>query len=99
MLKRLWQGEFALARTFWLFGLLGVVLINLIQNGLQAAGAPPWLVLAVFALNGAWRLFLLPAVWRSAHRYRGPMHWRTLARLLWIVVVLDWLVRLLDRLT
>ncbi|WGF88741.1 hypothetical protein [Marinivivus vitaminiproducens] len=97
VLHRLWRGGFPLGTTFWLYGLLGVVLVNLGQNGLEAAGAPPAVPFAVFLANGFWRLFMLVAVWRSAHLYRGPMHWRTLARLAWIVIVLDWAVRLLDR--
>ena len=36
---RLWRGQFGLAKTWWLFGVLGTALLNLVSAPLNAAVA------------------------------------------------------------
>jgi len=82
---RLWRGEIDLARTFWVwFGLVVMLLAAIFYailyalqdlTGSSFSGAP---------LRGAIELvvtcFMVVTMWRSARNYQGPRRWRVLGR-------------------
>ncbi len=78
----LWRGEVPLAKTGWLYGLLGLLLaipITLLSGlGLVSAARPLLLTLSAAILLYA--PFIAVAVWRSAGNYRGKFAWRLLAK-------------------
>ena len=39
MIIKLWRGQYGLAKTWWLFGVLGTTLLNLVSAPLNAAAA------------------------------------------------------------
>ena len=80
----LWRGEVPLARTGWIFGVLGLVLliaplVVLTRTGVPAAASSP-VALALSVAILAYAGFIGVAVWRSADRYRGAQAWRWVAK-------------------
>ncbi len=79
----LWRGEVPLAKTGWLYGLLGLLLLAIpitLLSGLGLApGAKP-LLLALSAAILLYAPFIAVAIWRSAGKYRGKFAWRLLAK-------------------
>ncbi len=92
-LRRLWFGEVPLALTFWGFGVLGS-LILFVPFFVERTGAfnhPHNLIVLTLSINAAaaalaaYTLFMAAAIWRSADRYRGPLIWTVMAK---VVVIL-----------
>jgi hypothetical protein len=80
----LWKGQLPLARAYWEFGVVYVVLANLCATGAAlgglAAGLPGALAVVIFLLPAPYILVAVVGVWRSASAYEGPPHWAMLAR-------------------
>jgi hypothetical protein len=79
-LLRLWQGHIPLATTFWVWGLLGLLVWRIVIGAANAADQPA-LVLTVALASIAYAVFALISIWRSAGRYRGRRIWAELARI------------------
>lgn len=77
-LNQLLSGDFGLARTFWIYGVLFEILFALVISVLPFVGL----------LNIAWTVVVLIGTWRAANRYEGWRGWAMLAR---ISVVLTWI--------
>ncbi len=79
----LWRGEVPLARTGWLYGLFGMIVLVaplMLISGLgPASAAEPFLLLLSAATLG-YAAFMAVAIWRSAGNYRGRHAWRWLAK-------------------
>ena len=69
-MRKLWEGEFGLAATFWLWWFVG----NSVMGGLTTA--VPFLGIAGIA----WFIVTSVAVWRAGTHYQGSSTWRTLSR-------------------
>ena len=89
-----WRGDFPLGRAFWLWGILGGGLVELLTTllalTLVVAGAPTWVVVLAFVAHLPWNLVLLVGVWRSAGRPevgRGTAHLARSAILGWVVAL------------
>jgi hypothetical protein len=70
---------------FWLWGILGGGLANLLAVtfalALVVAGPPTWVIVPVFVAHLPWNLVLLVGVWRSAGRPEVGRDTAHLARL------------------
>ena len=82
--RKLVRGDFGLARTYWLFG----VLVGLFVSALgRAAEAVSGQHVANLVAVGIWlcyvpyQILVLIGVWRAAGRYRGLALWSALARM------------------
>jgi len=75
--KGLKDGDFGLAKTYWLFGVLGNFLIGLPGNLLT--NLVPIAIYSVFSL--AYGVTVLLGIWNSANRYTGFKLWAILAKL------------------
>lgn len=75
--KSLKDGDFGLAKTYWLFGVLGNFLISLPLNLLT--GLVPIAVYSLFSL--AYGVTVLLGIWNAANRYTGFKLWAILAKL------------------
>ena len=77
----LWRGEVPLAKTGWLYGLVGLLLapLTLLSGFGLAHGAKP-LLLTLSAATLLYAPFIAVAIWRSAGNYRGKFAWRLLAK-------------------
>lgn len=81
--SKLINGDFGLAKTYWLYGVLVGVVINVIVRVI-----PSLEILAlVIALALAYQAVVLVGVWRAANKYRGRKTWIILAK---IATVLGW---------
>lgn len=77
-ITKVWRGDAGLARTYWLFGVIGSFVWGLLLGGVK-----PGSVLAIVGVV----LFLIYIVmvnvgtWRAASRYDGPKAWAILAKM------------------
>lgn len=94
--RRLWRGELPLAEAFWLWAVLGAILVNLgttaLFLALVSAGQTLAAWLAGYALSVPYNILALVGVWRSADRYQergeGEAVWAHAARSLALVGLL-----------
>jgi len=87
-LGQLWRGEFSLAKTYWLYGIGGLIVLNALVGGLLIYASQASLsllsalVLLTLALGAAAYAFIVSvAIWRSAGNQDSHLVWRGLARL------------------
>lgn len=74
--KSLKDGDFGLAKTYWLFGVLGNLLISITLNFLTG------LAMAIYSLFSlAYGVTVLLGIWNAANRYTGFKLWAILAKL------------------
>ncbi|OIO03322.1 MAG: hypothetical protein AUJ49_04615 [Desulfovibrionaceae bacterium CG1_02_65_16] len=81
ILLRLWRGEVALWKSFWLLGVLGKII--LIGSFALLAGTVPLpfsSFLTLLAVNLLHTIFSIVCIWRSADNYAGPRAYGFLAR-------------------
>ena len=103
---KLIDGNFGLAKSFWVFGVLvpfvGNILVSIVISSSGKAEYPGviavyWLVFMVFSTF--YELVAIISVWQAANKYRGPRLWAILAKsvmVLWgIMLPFMWLVVIL----
>jgi len=86
LIQRLWRGYVPLVWTYWLFGVVGGMVIfgfsaysDLFWDSLD--DSPAMILLSMFTLLGlAYQVLIMVAIWRSADRYQGSSVWRQLAK-------------------
>ena len=74
---KLANGDFGLAKTFWLYGILVSIVVKLISEAVTSIGGLVILILAFMAYN----IPLLMGIWRAANKYHGPKIWAVLAKI------------------
>jgi hypothetical protein len=80
--KRLAGGDFGLARTYWLYGVLVSISVNLVSNFfITSIGGLLLLTLAYAAYD----VPVILGTWRAARKYQGPRLWANLAKSMTIV--------------
>ncbi|MGO2137040.1 MAG: hypothetical protein ACTH3S_16615 [Marinobacter sp.] len=82
--SKLTSGDFGLAKTYWLFGVVVGIVLNLIIKFTPSIGG----LLVILALAVVYQVMVLLGVWRAANRYQGRKAWTILAK---IAAVLGWL--------
>lgn len=75
-LKNLWEGRIPLARTFWQYYFIAVVVLGLIGQYLAIAG---------FA-GVLWAGFMVMPIWRAADKYTGKPLYAMLAKVAAVLV-------------
>jgi hypothetical protein len=86
-LARYWRGDFPLAISFWIVGLIGFVLVLFLLTiytvNVERQGFHPYLVLSLVApvwfITGAFAIFHFIGTWRSASRYLEENRGRVVA--------------------
>ena len=84
-IKKLIDGDFSLVKTYWLYGVVGSIVMNLLMIFPVMSGSMPLLVLAGL-VSIAYAIVVLTGIWNSASKYTGSMLWSVLAK---IIVVLN----------
>lgn len=90
VITRLWRGQYGLAKTWWLFGVLGTALLNAISGPLNAfaattslggAGGVAFLIAVVIVavVGVVYGVVVTVGVVRSALAYEGNRAWSWLA--------------------
>ena len=84
-IKKLIDGDFSLVKTYWLYGVVGSIIMNLLMIFPIISGSMPLLVSAVL-ISIAYAIIVLSGIWNSAGKYTGSMLWSVLAK---IIVILN----------
>ncbi|MCY4095014.1 MAG: hypothetical protein OXG05_07795 [Gammaproteobacteria bacterium] len=90
VVSRLWRGQYGLAKTWWIFGVVGTLLLNAISGPLNAfAATSPWdgiegvallvAVVIVAAVGVIYGVVVTFGLVRSAMAYEGNRVWSWLA--------------------
>lgn len=77
-IRNLWHGRAGLAKTYWVYGILGGALW-----GIPLALVAPGSVMAIMLVLAfiAYCIFVNTGIWRAANQYHGQAAWATLAKI------------------
>jgi hypothetical protein len=81
VIGNLWEGNYTLFKTYWLFGTVGGLAVTLAFIMLVGLTASAPIVLLGLAALCAWQFFISVAIWRSATKYTGTAIWKVLAKI------------------
>jgi len=76
-LSKLVNGDLGLAKTYWLFGVVGGQLTTLLLLVITDEA----LMLVYTFVCVAYQIAVLIGIWRAATKYKGPKYWAVLAKL------------------
>ncbi len=75
--KKLANGDYGLVKTFWLYGVLGNIVVNIMIKFIESTPV----LLIFFVLSFIYYVFLLRGIWNAANRYTGNTAWAILAKI------------------
>ena len=87
LIGRIWRGEESLAKTYWIYGGIGLVLLHYVSVAtlLLAFKVPLFGAILFIALEITiiwYHGLVIGGVWRSSARYNGNPIWKILARIM-----------------
>ncbi len=91
-LKKLRDGDYGLAKTYWLFGVGVSIIIGIIIQIIFAAMGRSGIVIAfiIILISIIYTAFFqLPGLWRAAKKYQGPKIWAILAQIVVIITAIS----------
>ncbi len=91
---RLIQGHYGLAKTYWLFGIAGGVVVYILTIAVGAVDGGIGMLLGVGLAVLAYFVIWAIGVWRAATLYQGRRLWAILAKVAVILGVLQWVLYL-----
>jgi hypothetical protein len=77
---KLMDGDYGLAKTYWLFGVIGNLLFlipSVYANNTESEGL--WVITNIG--NSVYLLIVIIGMWRASNKYLGPQIWAILAKL------------------
>ena len=80
-IKQLIDGDFGLAKTYWLYFILGGMAINLLLFFPMSSSSLGLIVVSMLAAI-VYAIVVLTGVWNSASRYIGSKIWSVLAKII-----------------
>ena len=80
-IKQLIDGDFGLAKTYWLYLILGGMAINLLLFFPMSSSSLGLIVVSMLAAI-VYAIVVLTGVWNSASRYIGSKIWSVLAKII-----------------
>jgi len=86
--KKLSDGDFGLAKTYWLYGVLVSIVGNILMQGAALSGSKA-LIIVLLLVMMVYAVFQLTGVWNASNRYTGLKIWAILAKIAVIVGVLS----------
>ncbi len=87
-LSKLIDGDYGLAKTFWVYGFLTKWVLNFIlQLIARSSGSMGFISIGVFLIT-TYEILLLFGIWNSAKKYNGPSMWAIIAKILVILGLL-----------
>ena len=96
---KLWRGEYGLAGTFWLWGLVYILLIALsmllvVSYALHGArdpsvGTAAFVMLPMLVVVWGYSIVWAVGLWRAAFAYNGPKLWSVLACLVPVLTIVS----------
>ncbi len=76
-LKKLANGDFGLVKTYWLFGVVVGMAVNILYMFIEE----PLLLIAVYILHIVYITFAFRGIWNAANKYKGNVTWAILAKI------------------
>jgi len=80
-IKQLISGDYGLARTYWLYFVLGGMAINLLLFFPMSSSSLGLIVVSMLAAI-AYDIVVLTGIWNAAARYTGSKIWSVLAKII-----------------
>ena len=80
-IKQLIDGDFGLAKTYWLYFVLGGIAVNLLLM-IPISSSSLGLIVVFTLASIAYAIIVLTGVWNSASRYTGSKIWSVLAKII-----------------
>ncbi len=80
-IKQLIDGDFGLAKTYWLYFVLGGIAVNLLLMIPISSSSLGLIVVSMLAAI-VYVIVVLTGVWNSASRYTGSKIWSVLAKII-----------------
>tara|TARA_B110000008_G_C16873383_1_gene525742 strand:+ start:535 stop:888 length:354 start_codon:yes stop_codon:yes gene_type:complete len=80
-IKRLMDGDLSLVKTYWLYGVVGSILMNIVLLIPLMAESLPLLYGAIF-VSLAYAFVVLTGIWNSATKHHGYKFWAILAKII-----------------
>jgi hypothetical protein len=77
---KLIQGHYGLAKTYWLFGVLAVVVFQIILTVATAAGGGFGIIVGLLLAFLAYSIVQVIGLWRASNLYEGRKLWAILAK-------------------
>ncbi len=75
-LGKIVDGDYGLAKTYWLYGVLPGSIANLLSYAISQDS----LFFVFFSAYTAYDVLVLVGTWRAANTYRGPRIWAIMAK-------------------
>lgn len=75
--SKLARGEFGLAKTYWLYGVIVGVIANVFMNFITSITG----LVVTIVVYTAYEIPLLIGIWRASDKYQGPNVWAVLAKI------------------
>lgn len=88
LIKKIWNGKLPLFKVYWIYGVLGGLIIRLIVEGSYNLISLQYLSVFSYTLITlvlAYQLLLSVGIWRSASAYQGSKDWAVLAKIVAVV--------------
>jgi len=85
--KKLSDGDFGLAKTYWLYGVLVSIVWNILIQGAILSDSIA-LIIVVLLVTIIYSVFLLTGVWNASNRYTGLKIWAILAKIYVVLSVI-----------
>jgi hypothetical protein len=86
--KKLSDGDFGLAKTYWLYGVLVGIVGNILMQGAALSGSKT-LIIVLLLVMIVYAVLQLTGVWNASNRYTGLKIWVILAKIAVIIGVLS----------
>lgn len=83
-IDKLGDGDFGLANTFWIYGILVGLILNLIQSIIPF---PSYALAIIFVVQVIYVITVMKGIWLSANKYTGPKIWAVLAKFMVVLNV------------
>lgn len=87
-IANLFEGNYGLPKTYWLYGVVLGLVIGLTVGGVIGLSKSATVALLGLVLIWAYQVFMTIAIWNAATKYPGSKVWSVLARLATVVGLL-----------
>ena len=88
-IANLFEGNYGLPKTYWLYGTLAGLVLGLVLGGVIAITQSALVALLSLLLLWAYQAFITIAIWNAAKKYPGSKVWAILARVATVIGVLQ----------
>jgi len=97
--SKLIDGDYGLAKTYWLFGVLVNVGFNILFKVAESTASYPRQALAqiliLTSISVAYSVVVVIGTWRASGKYQGPKFWAILARIMVVIGIFGLIVMVL----